>query len=61
METTTQITKEDVDIVLHFLRMELTDNEVNQVLTEFDAEAENDVTATWDLIVENIIYNIKNN
>jgi hypothetical protein len=31
--------------------------EINEVLKYYNSEAENDPTATWDLIVENLLYN----
>jgi hypothetical protein len=31
--------------------------EINEVLKYYDSEVDNDPTATWDLIVENLLYN----
>ena len=31
--------------------------EINEVLKYYNSEVENDPTATWDLIVENLLYN----
>lgn len=56
---TTEITEQDVYQVANDLCMGITDSQVEQVLEQYDDEAENDPTATWDLIVENIIFNLK--
>lgn len=55
---TSEIVAQDVLQVAKDLRIELTDVEVQQVLEQYDDEVNNDKTATWDLIIENIIYNI---
>jgi hypothetical protein len=31
--------------------------EINEVLKYYNSEAKNDTTATWELIVENLLYN----
>jgi len=53
------IEREDVLQVANSLNIELTKEQINEVIMQYPSEAENDPSATWDLIVENIIYNIK--
>jgi hypothetical protein len=55
------ITRLDVIEVANSLGFELTEAEIDEVLTIYPAEEDNDPTATWDLIVENCIYNVINN
>ena len=57
---TEAISIEDVYRVANDLAIGITDSQVETVLELFDEEANNDPTATWDLVVENIIYNFKN-
>ena len=52
------ITNVDVINVANDLGMDITDDHISEVLRRFDSEANNDPTATWDLIVENILYSI---
>jgi len=40
--------------------MDITIKQVRQVLEMYDDEADNDPTATWNLIVENCLYNLHN-
>lgn len=54
-----EITKEDVYKVANDLTIGITDEQVKQVLELYTIEAKEDITATWDLIVENLIYNLK--
>ena len=56
---TTEISEEDVYQVANNLGIDITDSKVEKVLELYDDEADNDPTGTWDLIVENIIYNLK--
>jgi hypothetical protein len=56
---TNKITAEDVLKVANNLTIGITDTQVQQVLEQYDDEEANDPTATWELIVENIIYNLK--
>jgi len=53
-----EITKEDVYKVANDLTIGITDEQVKQVLELYTIEAKEDITATWDLIVENLIYNL---
>ena len=55
-----EITKEDVYKIANDLSIGITNEQVEQVLELYPIEAEEDKTATWDLIVENLIYNLKN-
>lgn len=58
IEPTKQITADDVVRVATELNMNPSITEINEVLRRFDSEAKNDPSATWDLIVENLLYNI---
>ncbi len=53
-----EITKEDVYKVANDLAIGITDEQVKQVLELYTIESKEDITATWDLIVENLIYNL---
>lgn len=55
------ITRLDIIEVANRLGFELTEAEIDEVLSIYPAEEDNDLTATWDLIVENCIYNVINN
>jgi hypothetical protein len=57
---TKEITAQDVAQVAIDLGMDITIGQVNQVLEMYDDEADNDPTATWNLIVENCLYNLHN-
>lgn len=52
------ITKEDVLQVATSIKIQLTEKEIDQILREYDAYAQGDPTATWNLIVEDMIYHI---
>jgi hypothetical protein len=54
---TKQITVDDVVRLAMELKLNPSIGEINEVLKYYDSEAENDPTATWDLIVENLLYN----
>lgn len=54
------ITKEDIHRVANDLSIKITDKQVKEILELYPCEAEEDTTATWNLIVENLIYNVKN-
>jgi hypothetical protein len=54
---TKQISVEDVVRVAMDLKMNPSIAEINEVLKYYDSEAEEDKTATWNLIVENLLYN----
>jgi hypothetical protein len=55
------ITREDILNVASTLRVNLTNNELNQVIELYPSEERNDKTATWDLIVEQCIYTLFKN
>ena len=54
---TKQITADDVVRIAMELKLNPSIGEINEVLKYYDSEVENDPTATWDLIVENLLYN----
>ena len=54
---TTEISVEDVVKVAMDLGMNPSIAEIKEVLKYYDSEAEEDQTATWELIVENLLYN----
>ena len=54
---TTEISAEDVVKVAMDLGMNPSIAEINEVLKYYESEADNDPTATWELIVENLLYN----
>ena len=54
------IDKEDVLNIAQSINKELTEKQVNKVLHLYQHEEECDTTATWDLIVENCIYQVLN-
>ena len=56
---TKEITAIDVVNVATELKMDITIKQVRQVLEMYDDAADNDKTATWDLIVENCLYNLQ--
>jgi hypothetical protein len=51
------VTVDDVVKVAMDLGMNPSIAEINEVLKYYNSEAENDSTATWELIVENLLYN----
>ena len=56
-ELTTEIDVEDVVKVAMDLGLNPSIAEIKEVLKYYDSEVENDPTASWDLIVENLLYN----
>jgi hypothetical protein len=56
-ELTEEISVEDVVRVAMDLKMNPTIEEISEVLKHYDSEANQDKTASWDLIVENLLYN----
>lgn len=56
-EPTKEISVEDVVKVAMDLGMNPSIAEIKEVLKYYDSEAEEDQTATWELIVENLLYN----
>ena len=55
---TNKITYDDVIAVAKSIKKELISENIVDVLCQYDAEQKQDPTATWDLVVENIIYNL---
>jgi len=47
----------DVANIALSLNLNPTISEMQEVVDNYENEANNDVTATWDLIVENLLYN----
>jgi hypothetical protein len=47
----------DVANIALILNLNPTISEMQEVVDNYENEANNDVTATWDLIVENLLYN----
>jgi hypothetical protein len=56
-ELTQEISVEDVVKVAMDLGMNPSIAEINEVLKYYDSEVDQDPTATWNLIVENLLYN----
>ena len=54
------IDKEDVINVSNDLNITLTEEQISKVMHLYSHEEECDVTATWDLIIENCIYQVIN-
>lgn len=52
------IDKEDVLQVAKSIGQDLSEEQVQEVINLYSSEEEEDPTATWDLIVEKIIYDI---
>jgi len=55
------IQKEDVENVATVIKQTLDDAEIAEVLDRYPSEQDEDPSATWNLVVENIIHNIVNN
>ncbi len=54
------IEREDILSVADSINVLLNEEQVNKVMHLYPHEEECDVTATWDLIVENCIYQVIN-
>jgi NH3-dependent NAD+ synthetase len=52
------ISKEDVLQVARDLNVELNNVQIKEILKRYEDEQANDPTATWDLVIENLIYNL---
>jgi Ca2+-binding EF-hand superfamily protein len=52
------IDKEDVLQVAKTINKDLTEEQIKEVLSLYESEEDEDPSATWDLIVEKIIYDI---
>lgn len=53
------ITTEDIYLVANNLGIGLTDDQVQDVLEQYPFEQEEDPTANWSLVVEKIIWDLK--
>jgi Ca2+-binding EF-hand superfamily protein len=53
---TGKILKEDIIRIAKSIGKSLTDKEVEKVLEEYPAWEKQDPTATWNLIIEDIVY-----
>jgi hypothetical protein len=54
------ITRLDVLQVAKSISIDLTESDIDEVLTQYPSEQDNDPTATWNLVIENCIYNVNN-
>lgn len=54
------IQKEDVQQVAYSIKINLTEEQIQYVLDNYESAQEEDPSGTWDLVVENLIYNITN-
>ena len=52
------LTPEDVKAVAKSLKMELSDDQITKVMELYPSDQDQDPTATWDLVVENCIYQV---
>lgn len=59
MAKTDKISEYDVQKVANDLCIGITDSQIEQVLDLYDVEQEEDPSATWDLVVEKIIWDLK--
>lgn len=54
------ITRIDVIEVANQIGKSLTESDIDEVLAQYPNEQDNDPTATWNLVIENCIYNVEN-
>ena len=54
------LVKEDVQSVANSINVVLTDEQIVEVLRMYPYDQKLDPTATWDLVIENIIYTLIN-
>jgi len=52
------ITKEDVYTIANKLKLTITDDQIRMVLELYEGEAEQDPSANWSQVVENLIYSL---
>jgi hypothetical protein len=57
----TPTTREDILDVARRLEMELTESQIAWVILSYEDAQRQDPTATWNLIVEDLLYQLKNN
>lgn len=53
--------KGDVENVANSIGQKLTDDEIQECLDRYPSEQRDDPTATWNLVMENIVYSVVNN
>jgi Ca2+-binding EF-hand superfamily protein len=54
------ISKDDVIDISKTINVTLTDEQIDKVLEMYPSEQDNDTSGTWDLVIENCIYQIIN-
>jgi hypothetical protein len=55
---TTKLSEQDILDVAQRLKMPINEQEVQLALNTYDVCQADDPSATWDLVVENMLYNI---
>ncbi len=60
MNKTNLLSVEDVDYIARSIKQVLTDEEKKEALNRYPAQQDQDQTATWDLVMEDVIYQIVN-
>jgi hypothetical protein len=64
MALNTEIQKEDVQQVIDslstFKSANFTEEEMQEVIDRYESEQEDDPSATWNLVVENILFQLLN-
>jgi len=53
------IKKEDVELVAKSLNFKPTDEQIKDIISLYPSAQENDPTGTWDLVVENLLYELE--
>ena len=56
---TTKLCSMDVMSVASSINVLLNDEQINEILGLYESEQEQDPTASWNLVIENIIYTYK--
>jgi hypothetical protein len=57
-QNTMQLSNDDVLQVARELNVELNNVQIKEILKRYEDEQANDPTATWNLVIENLIYNL---
>lgn len=55
------ITRQDVLEIANFISLDPTEVEIDEVLSQYPTAQDNDLSATWDLVVEDLLWNVVNN
>jgi hypothetical protein len=62
MALNTEIKKEDVQQVIksltNFVKANFTEKEIQEVINRYESEQADDPSATWNLVVEKILYDL---